>query len=51
MWSTDHSADTGLSPETIWNALRDLQTGALAPSSGDRHELLGEFAEGSTISS
>lgn len=51
MWSTDYSTETDLAPETVWAALRDWSTGVVPQAGGDRHELQGEFAVGSTIAS
>ncbi|HEV2637057.1 MAG TPA: polyketide cyclase [Actinocrinis sp.] len=51
MWSTEYSTETDLAPETVWTALRDWSTGVVPPANGDRHELHGEFAVGSTIAS
>lgn len=51
MWSTEYSTETDLTPEAVWDALRDWSTGVVPQASGDRHELAGDFAAGSTISS
>lgn len=49
MWSTEYSTNSELQPEDIWKALRDWSTGVVPAASGDRHELRGPSAVGSTI--
>lgn len=49
MWQTEYTAEADLAPETLWGALRALQTGAVPLGSGDRRELNGPFAVASTI--
>jgi len=49
MWQTQYIADSQLAPERIRAALRDLQTGAVPLSSGERRELTGPFAAGGIL--
>ncbi len=51
MWTTSYAAETDLPPEAIWDALHKWSTGIVPQAGGDRHELNGEFAAGSTITS
>lgn len=50
MWHVEYTADTDLPPGAVWAALRKLQTGTVALATGDRRQLNGLFAVGSTIS-
>ncbi|WP_028049262.1 polyketide cyclase [Cellulomonas sp. URHD0024] len=49
MWIAEHTAETDLSPETVWTALADLHRGALTYDGADHFELHGPFAVGSTV--
>lgn len=49
MWTTEHTAETTLTPETVWAALRDLHTGALTYDGADAFELHGPFAVGTEL--
>lgn len=50
MWQDSTTTDTACTPEAVWWALRALQTGEVALSSGDRRRLHGPFAVHSTVS-
>ncbi|MDQ2811081.1 MAG: polyketide cyclase [Actinomycetota bacterium] len=49
MWETDYTRDTDRAPDTVWRALRALQTGQVPLSNGDRRHLTGQFAVGGTV--
>ncbi|GAB3575561.1 SRPBCC family protein [Leifsonia lichenia] len=49
MWSTEHTAETTLSRDAVWAALRDLHTGDLTYEGADTFELDGPFAVGTEL--
>lgn len=49
MWSTEHTAETPLSRNIVWAALRDLHTGDLTYDGADAFELDGPFAVGTDL--
>ncbi|MGH1525107.1 polyketide cyclase [Leifsonia sp. L25] len=49
MWTTQETAVTGLEREHVWEAVRDLHTGALTYDGADRFELHGAFAVGTKL--
>jgi hypothetical protein len=49
MWTTQETAVTTLPRERVWEAVRDLHTGALTYDGADRFELYGAFAVGSEL--
>jgi carbon monoxide dehydrogenase subunit G len=49
MWTTEYTAETALSSETVWAALRDLHTGTLTYPGADTFELEGPFAADSQV--
>ncbi len=49
MWTTEYTAETSLSPGTVWAALRDLHTGELTYEGADTFELHGPFAVGTEL--
>lgn len=50
MWSTEHTAETSLSPAAVWTALRALHEGRLAYDGSDEFVLHGPFAVGTRVS-
>ena len=50
MWSTEHTAETSLSPAAVWTALRALHEGRLAYDGSDEFVLHGPFAKGTRVS-
>ncbi|QNE36544.1 SRPBCC family protein [Leifsonia shinshuensis] len=49
MWTTQETAVTALPRERVWEAVRDLHTGALSYDGADRFELHGPFAVGTEL--
>ncbi|MBF6066107.1 polyketide cyclase [Nocardia terpenica] len=50
MWKTEYSATTDLSAHAVWNALRDIHTGAAISGGGDTFEIHGPYEIGTEIS-
>lgn len=50
MWNIEYTAQTELSPETVWRALQALQTGEEPLGTDDLRKLDGAFEVGGTIS-
>ena len=50
MWTTRHQAETEVAPEHVWATIRDLHTGQLTLTGGDRFEMHGPFEVGSQLS-
>ncbi len=50
MWTTQHTAETDVSPRRVWIALRDLHTGATQSEDGDIFEIHGPFQVGTELS-
>lgn len=50
MWTTEHTAETAATPEAVWDALRDLHTGAKLSDRSDTFEIHGPFAVGTQVS-
>ena len=49
MWTTEHAADTDITPAAVWAALRDLHAGEVTSESGDTFEIHGPFAVGTEL--
>lgn len=49
MWSTEHTAETTLTRDAVWAALRDLHTGDLTYDGADAFQLDGPFAVGTEL--
>lgn len=50
MWTTEYTAETKHSPRAVWNALRDIHTGAVENSGGDTFVIHGPYAVGTELS-
>jgi hypothetical protein len=50
MWNTEYSAETDVSPQAIWTALRDVHSGVQLSERSDKFELHGPFEVGTEIS-
>ncbi|WP_405145647.1 hypothetical protein OG308_19020 [Nocardia salmonicida] len=50
MWKTEYSATTDLPVRAVWEALRDIHTGAVPNGGGDQFEIHGPYEVGTELS-